>query len=199
MTKPVKFDPARSWALAVIVLAVAYASSMVYFARGKWVLPLDDAYISLTYARNLLAGYPFRFNLSDPMSTGATSILYTWLLVPLCALLKGEKTLVIGIFALNAVLLWIACRTTYSLARLCIQPRMAQACVFGILLSGPITWGYFCGLDTGLMVTLTLVFWYVWRKSIDEGAQYGWVPLVAISSLLGLCRPEGAFLAPFWA
>ena len=119
MRRPVRQYPGIYWAFAVLILAAAYVCSMDYCTRGKWIAPLDDVYISLMYARNALDGFPFRFNVTDGPSAGATSFLYTWLLVPVCAICKGERSVIIGLILLNAVLLWLTCRISFDLATFC--------------------------------------------------------------------------------
>ena len=61
-----------------VVLAVALGITALSLAsRGHpVVLPLDDAYIPLEYARTAAAGEPFRYFPREPVSTGATSPLW---------------------------------------------------------------------------------------------------------------------------
>ena len=76
----------RSLALLLLpaIVAVLMAEAMVLRARaandGIDGFPLDDAWIHLTYARNLVHGFGFTYFPGQPPSAGSTSPLFTLLL-----------------------------------------------------------------------------------------------------------------------
>src|SRR5579864_2092091 len=47
---------------------------------------LDDAYIHFQYARAIAEGHPLRFQAGEPITSGATSILWPAILAPFWAL-----------------------------------------------------------------------------------------------------------------
>ncbi len=159
--------PRRSivWAAVAFSLGLLCIASMLWYARGQWLAPLDDVYIGLTYSRNLLSGAAFRFNVGDPPSTGATSLLYMLLTAPIAAWAGDSAILIISLVALNAILLLWSCRMVFSLAAGLMPRALAGWCVFAFLLSGPVVWGTFCGLDTGLAIALVLAFWLACSKA----------------------------------
>ncbi len=184
------------WALLSASLAVACVASTLLYTRGVWLAPLDDAYIALTHARQLFLGFPFTFNGGDPPSAGAANLLYTCLLAPLAAVAgRHDAALLIGLVTLNAVLLWWSCRSIWHLAVQLLPVWMAHTVVLALMMSGPVIWGFFCGMDTGLMIALTLALWESWTSSIADRSQRWWVYPAGLSVALALTRPEGACLA----
>src|SRR5262245_44301264 len=49
---------------------------------GEICFPLDDTFIYLQYARAIAEGHPFVYTAGNAPTTGATSLLYPFLLVP---------------------------------------------------------------------------------------------------------------------
>src|SRR5262249_13773441 len=68
-------------ALAVALVA-ARAISEVCSKVGHSAAPLDDAYIHFQYARAIAEGHPLRFQAGEPISSGATSLLWPAILAP---------------------------------------------------------------------------------------------------------------------
>ena len=66
--------------VASSIVSVLYAWVLLHYTGGEWILPLDDTYIYLQYARNLAHGHFMQFNAGDPPTSGATSFLYPILL-----------------------------------------------------------------------------------------------------------------------
>ena len=84
------------WALALTLVSAVGAAFAVYLCahahsvNGRHGFPIDDAWIHLTYARNLVEQATFAYFPGDPTTSGSTSPLYT-MLVALCIALFGES------------------------------------------------------------------------------------------------------------
>jgi hypothetical protein len=185
------------WAALAIGTALAAAASVLWHTHGRFLAPLDDAYIFLVYAGRLAGGHPFSFNPGNPASTGATSLLYTLLLSPLAAVAgRNEFASFFGILAINTLLLWWSLRSAWLLAKHLTQDvLLVHSAVIASVLGGPMIWGFFCGLDTGLMIALTLALWECWTSRLAARNRHGRWTAVALSVALAMARPEGAFLA----
>ncbi len=170
-------------------------AAMLYYTRGRWLAPLDDAYIVLAYGRELLQGHPYRFNPGDPASSGSTSILYTILAAPFAAFGRNEVVPVIGLTVLNGALFWWTCRMAWSLAAAMMPGWLARLAVLAVIANGPVVFGVFCGLDTSLMMALTLLLWYSWDGLLRSRNAAAFKLPATAAVLLALTRPEGAVLA----
>ena len=63
-----------------MAIALGYFLIMLKAAEMRAVAPLDDAYIHFQYAKQMALGQPWQYNSGDPISTGATSLIYPFLL-----------------------------------------------------------------------------------------------------------------------
>src|ERR1700728_2401841 len=68
------------WRATTLPVELA-ARAGVAAAPPAWLLPLDDAYIFVRYAQQAARGLPWQWNRGE-LSTGASSALFPWLLVP---------------------------------------------------------------------------------------------------------------------
>ncbi len=112
-------------ALALLVLlsaaaVVVFRAAMASATSGRWVLPLDDAYIHQQYARQAARGLFMRYNDQDPPSSGATSLLYPLILALFYRLGAHGDALSTAAFLLGAaslpVSVWLAGRLAKRLA-----------------------------------------------------------------------------------
>ncbi len=97
----------------IILIFVIGAAASAYLIVGHGasggstqIMPLDDVYIHFQYARMIAAGQPFHYNPGDPATSGATSLLYPFILAVGYALgFQGDR---LAIWALAiGVLCWI--------------------------------------------------------------------------------------------
>lgn len=185
-----------AWGAASLLAAAACLASMLYYSGGTWLFPLDDVYITLSYARQIVSGAPFVYNPGDPVSTGATSLLYTVLTAPLVAIAgRNDAVLVTSVLVLNAAFLWWSCRSLWILAIQILPAWLASLATAALVISGPVLWGSFCGMDTGLFAALILATWDAWTSRLASRGPR-WFALPALfSAALALARPEGAVLA----
>ena len=180
-----------------VAVSVAYLSTAFATTTGRAVAPLDDAYITFQYARQIARGHPYQYNDGDPPTTGMTSPLFGFLMAGVYLLgFTGER---IVAFALGSGVLWLALIAwlTYRLASHLIDEDASRwwplAAAGLVILTGSVQWGCFNGMETGLFTVLTLA-------ALDAflAGQIG--PCALWLGLTGLTRPEGLILAGvLWA
>ncbi|HUV90998.1 MAG TPA: hypothetical protein VMY80_15185 [Anaerolineae bacterium] len=188
----------RWWATALLValgcsVGALYLVAAFAAAQGRAVAPLDDAYITFQYARQIARGHPYLYNDGDLPTTGMTSPLFGFVLAG--AYLLGGMGERLVTFAVGIGVAWLggSAWLTYRLASHLMNEEsvgrgwllIAAALV---MLSGPVQWGCFNGMETGLFIVLTL--------AALEAFLSGRAGLCALwLGLAGLTRPEGLILA----
>jgi len=179
----------------ILFIAIAIATLAMYVwtsldaGEGNLLMPLDDVYIHFQYARQMALGHPYQYNLIDPPTSGATSLIYPYLLA--IGYLIGFKGLWLGLWAmiLGTIALIIAMWAVYRLCNALDVPQwlsLFTAVTFG--LTGSIGWHYMSGMETGITITLTLLtLLFVIEKRLT--------PFLIVSTLLTITRPEGGLVA----
>jgi len=172
-----------------ILICLAFLFTMLFYCRMNLAAPLDDAYIYFQYARNTAYGHFFEYVKGDGYSTGATSFLYVFLLVPFIYILKGSY-IVIATYIIGTICLFIS---GYFLYRFIFELTLNKKfSLFGLLLfltNGNIIWGFFSGMEICLFFTLLIIsLYYILKNKILN-------QIIALS-LLSLVRPE-AYMVVF--
>src|SRR5690606_21994839 len=152
------------WLLFCLIAGVVfltYACASLAAGRGEFVLPLDDVYIHFQYARQMANGQPYIYNPGQPPTSGATSFLYPYVLA--VGYLLGFQGLNLGLWAMGigALALLGSLWLVYRLVKTYDAPdwlAVAAALIFG--LTGPVSWHYMSGMETGLMLVFTLATLY---------------------------------------
>ncbi|MGQ9521867.1 MAG: hypothetical protein ACUVTV_03970 [Anaerolineae bacterium] len=147
--------------LLTVVAGVVYLGTARSITDGRPAAPLDDAYITFQYARQIARGHPYQYNDGDPPTTGMTSPLYGFLLAGFYLVGFTSERLVALAVSTGMVWLWLIAWLTYRLTgRLSdgggggwVWPFTAAVLV---LLTGSVQWGCFNGMETGLFTVLTL-------------------------------------------
>lgn len=186
-------DP-LAWAVAALAVLLGGVFVVVDLAynQGNLVAPIDDAYIHLQYGRQLGSGHPFQYNTGDPISTGASSLLYAFVLGAGYAIgFKGS------LFLPFAVLVGIAgfatsAAFTYHLGRLFAGRAVGVWAGVLVAVSGPLLWGATSGMEVGLTALLLTGSVLAFTRERPKG-RFLYTPVVA--ALLALVRPEGMFFA----
>jgi len=193
--------------IIVSFLLVALASVLVYASVGQRatdgtrLMPLDDAYIHFQYAKQLAQGQPYAYNTGQAPTSGATSLLYPYLLAMGYGL--GFIDLSVGLWAmlLGGISLFWAMWACFRLGQwLGLPDAMAwwTALVFG--LCGSIAWHAMSGMETMLM--MLAILWVgvgVLTKDVRTVAFWG-VMLTVIRPEGGIVSAIGVFvlLVGFW-
>jgi hypothetical protein len=194
---------ARWWAVALLavlvgVIGAVYLLSALTAADGRAVAPLDDAYITFQYARQIARGYAYRFNDASPPTTGMTSPLFGFFLAGFYRLgFTGERLVGLAV-GLGVVWLALVAWLTYRLVTHLLDEEGASrgwaiAAAVLVTLAGAVQWACFNGMETGLFTVLTLA-------ALDTflSKRQAWCALWL--GLAGLTRPGGLILAGLvWA
>lgn len=186
-------------------------------APPGWLLPLDDAYIFVRYAQQAARGRPWEWNEGEP-STGASSVLWPWLLVPphwmsadLAAWSRWSRWL--GVASLWA--LGLAAVRALRAAR--VPEPWPLAGALCLVWSGPIGFGATAGMESAANAALLVLACSLWMESLgaSDSADAGdkseagggdgsgasrpswrsartWAPIV--TAALPLARPENGAL-----
>jgi arabinofuranosyltransferase len=182
----------------VLALAVAagVAGFLLYEARlvGVAGLPLDDSWIHLQFARNLLQGGGYAFVPGEPVS-GSTAPLWTLTVMLLHALPWSP---VVSVKAVGVLLLWGLGLLTAWTGRLSGLGRgAALGAGLVVVLTPRLLWGSLSGMEIGLYAALCTagVALHLRRSQLgeSEGLSVGATLCVGLATL---ARPECALLMP---
>jgi hypothetical protein len=193
---PFQTDPTERRSLLLIALAavlVATAGMMISLlgTGGRFVLPLDDAYIHLQYARMAARGQLLVYTQGAGASGGMTSPLLVLLLAPQFLLgFSGTKTVLVSwllgvaLFTLTAV--WLA----QLVRRLTSNAYVPIAGVL-FLGSGHFLWHFTSGMETGLYAALLVGLVLAAHAWWSAEARWAAPVLFCLAAILPLARPEG--------
>jgi hypothetical protein len=138
-------------------------------APPGWLLPLDDAYIFVRYAQQAARGRPWQWNTGEP-STGASSVLWPWLLVPphwisgdLAVWSRWSRWL--GVATLWA--LGLAAARALRAAR--VPEPWPLAGGLSLVWSGPIGFGAAAGMESAANAALLVLACALWMESLGGG------------------------------
>jgi hypothetical protein len=152
------------------------------------LLPLDDAYIHLQYARQLAAGQPSVYNPGLPPTSGATSLLYPVLLA--AGALAGAADLSLGVWALVfgaaglALGGWIIVRIGLAVGAP-VWPSVLVGLAYA--LSGAALWHAMSGMETSWAVLAVLLAAYGVAARSDRWTLVG-------AGMAAVVRPEWAIV-----
>lgn len=193
-----RFAPLVVIALATALLARKAVGGIIAKV-GHPAAALDDAYIHFQYARAFAEGHPFRYQAGEPISTGATSLLWPLLLAPFHALgFRGDAILwpawLLSFVALGA-LAYEAHRLAAPLAG---RPAAAGAAAM-VLAFGGFAWCAASGME---VLPFAWAIAFVSRRAAewaesppDERTVRALRPLLAVAIAAPLLRPEGSLTA----
>jgi hypothetical protein len=163
--------------VAVVALAVG-----VRVAYGPW--PIDDAYITFRYARNLAGGLGFVYNSGEPV-LGTTTPGYTLLLVP--AALAGLDLAWVA-WALATVCDGLTAWVLYRLGVLAGRPWTGVLAGLLLLLAPKLlTWSSVSGMETPLY--LLAVVATIWLACAGR-----WLGAAVVLGLALWVRPDALLL-----
>ncbi len=178
-------------ALLAGVVALAFVWSLLASSEGHFVPQVVDLYVIAQYAKAMAEGHPFQYNVGEPASSGATSLLHTALLgLAHAASLRGEGLIAFAI-GLGALCYFASVALAGRLARRLAGDdggeRAGLLAASLLALGGPVVWGFFYGSDIALFMLLTLLVALRYVSHWEEArAAWAWP-----AALLALARPEG--------
>ncbi len=160
---------------------------------------LDDAYIHFQYARALAEGHPLRFQAGQPVTSGATSLLWPAVLAPFWGLGFRDEAILWPAWALSflalAGLAWEASKLTQRLAG-----RTAALGAGAMVLAFPgFTWCAASGMEVvpfawAIARATRRASEWVETPAAERTPRHAW-ELVALAWAAALFRPEGALQA----
>jgi hypothetical protein len=161
-------------------------------AAGEIGFPLDDSWIHVRFAQNLVAGHGFSFNPGVPTST-TTSVLWTLLFA---AAYRVTHEYLLTPFVLNWALCVLLCAAVYSLA-LCFTPSrwVALVAAAAVAVTAPLPWWALSGMEPplyALLGTLAILLHLRLRRARGPRA---FLPTITMA-LAALARPELLLLFP---
>lgn len=180
-----KFVDLSAWWKYAILVAMVLTASIWYLWPSYIEFPMDDAYIHMVYAQNLVKHGQLFFNHVGEIGVGTTSILWVLLLA------AGHK---LGFsLSLLAKILGMTSLATVGIGLyklLCgfWHSSLAFAAALIIVLSGNMLWFSLSGMETTLFLALAILALLSYREE-----QWGWLGITL--GLLVLTRPEGLMLA----
>ncbi|MBI2203414.1 MAG: hypothetical protein HYU41_06135 [Candidatus Rokubacteria bacterium] len=178
----------------LLVALSAFVPLALFVARERAIagaagFPLDDAWIHLHFARNLIEGAGFSYNPGQPVA-GSTAPLWT-LMVAGAALVVGASimtakalgvaaTIAAGIVTRRAALAWGA------------TPAAATAGGVALVWTGAMAWGALSGMEVSVAALLVAAALLAHARGSATGA-------AVAAALAALARPEAIVLVPLLA
>jgi hypothetical protein len=184
-------------------LVAERAVSGVIAKVGHPAAPLDDAYIHFQYARAIAEGHPMRFQAGEPITSGATSLLWPAMLAPFWWLGARGDAIVWAAWLLSFIALGaLAFEATALTRRLAGNAAGVGAGMMTVAFGG-LVWCAASGME------VVPFAWAIARASrrasewaeVSPGART-WTrraELIALAWVAALLRPEGALTALFVA
>jgi hypothetical protein len=197
----------RAIALAPIALGVGFLAqrtlSEVLDKVGHPGATLDDAYIHFQYARALAEGHPMRFQAGEPITSGATSLLWPALLAPFWLVGFRGEAILWPAWALSYAALGALAWEAYELTKRLAGRSAAVGAGAMVLAFGGFAWNAASGME---------VLPFAWAIARASRKASEWAEshrasrtlrqageLVALAWVTALFRPEGAVTALFVA
>lgn len=178
--------------LAALLLAGATVGLYLVLAvrvAGQMGLPLDDAWIHQTYARNLVRLGQWVYT-PGTFSAGSTAPLWT-ILLGVAYLLPGNP--LVWTYALGTLFLLGTAWMGYRLSRLVFDDeKIAWATVFALILEWHLAWSSVSGMEILLYTFLALWLFVGYITNVPEEVYPVYWGL--LGGLLTLTRPEGLIL-----
>jgi hypothetical protein len=172
--------------LGVSLAGCALYLGLTYAQIGRLEYPLDDAWIHLTFARNLALRHEFAF-VPGQLSAGSTSPLWAFGLAPGFLWPFGPDA---WVYTLGVVLLFASAILSYRVAARLFPEAPAIAPVAAIVsaLEWHLNWAAFSGMETIAFIALVLLLLDVYLAHR---------PMWLVGLVGGMCvvtRPESAIM-----
>ena len=170
-----------------LVAGLCFALLDVHYNQGRYIPPLDDAYIHMQYGAQIGRGEFLQYNEGDPISTGASSLLYV-LVLGLFHVVGLNGPLLLS----SAVVFGVVCHALTAAGIVVLGRRLAGpvagAWAGGLTaFSGPLLWGAVSGMEVS-MTALLLVATLLVLTSEAPHARFRFTPVLA--ALAALARVE---------
>lgn len=169
----------------VIILVAVVGASLAYLYPSPVEFPMDDAYIHMVYAQNLVDKGSLMFN--DPEEKGVGTTSASWVLLLAAGYRLGISLHVVLKILGVASLIGLGVGLYLLLVRYWAAVPALIATLF-VILSGHMLWFALSGMETILFLTIGVFALLFYRNE-------RWIWLGIFLGLLTLTRPEGILLA----
>src|SRR5262245_53165213 len=186
-----RYAAAAGIAALAALLAWGFAVTVLRHTRPMG-LPLDDAYIYLTYAKQLGRGQPFTYFPGDGYSAGATSVLWPMVLAPLWTLGARGHALVWAAFLLCAALYVATCVGCYRVVRAIGGGLAGIVAGIFVISIAPFAWTSLSGMEVALASALVIALLLLLLRAARTGPPTK--KLGAVLAATALARPEAIVL-----
>jgi len=174
-----------------LVLAGSYLFGMLKVA-GAPGFPLDDSWIHLQFAKNLITGNGFSYNADIPVN-GSTSPLWTLLLAGAWGIIPSYFAAAVVLGVLFSVL---TCIYSYKIAQT-ITKENNYPLLAGMLVAvtPPLAWAALSGMEPPLYAFLALagIYFHITFRGKSDWRQYAATSTFALTAV---ARPECLILFP---
>jgi len=181
----------RKVSYLIITIAGIISLSAVYVYQYRWLykigLPLDDSYIHLQFARNLIKGHWFVYSIGDKSTPGDTSPLWVLLIAGVGVFYKNllAVSLILGgiFYVLTGLVAFLVAEKFFE------NKWLSLAYALVVIFTGRMLWGATSGMEITLFSFLTLFGVLVYLRDKQRGR----LSLLAgvIFGLASNARPEG--------
>lgn len=179
------------WAVAAVgLLAPGVMLLLARSASGPFAFPVDDAWIHLTYARNLAEHGAWTYFPGDPSTTGSTAPLFTMIEALLFRATRNEFAIGLGL-GLAGYALFLVAFVLWAKRRIG-HPGWAALAVALVALDGRFGMLAVSGMETSLFLAGVALAFLAWTSG---GALLAGLAL----GLTVWVRPEGLLLAGVFA
>jgi hypothetical protein len=189
--------PAIAIAAAVLALACGFAATVLAYNGGTFGLPLEDAYIYLTYAKQWGRLEPFSYFPGGGYSAGSTSALWPMVIAPFWTLGARGHALVWVSFGLCTVLYAAACIASYRLVRVIAGELVGWLAAAMILAIAPFAWASLSGMEVAFASALLVWMMILLARTPPSGPPSRW--MIACLAAASLSRPEAMMIVLFVA
>ncbi len=165
-----------------MLFGIALAAGSAAFAAWMWGFTIDDAFISIRYARHVASGVGYRFNADGPATDGVTPLVWPFVLAPFAR--AAAQAVLFRAKCINLVA-WL-CAAFFLGKRIgAADAKIAWriAAVVFVAIDLPVVAGAVSGMETGVATALVTFA----ALEADRDRLYVACVLAGISALF---RPE---------
>ncbi len=169
----------------LLLLVLIELAAILVMNRGKFIYTLDDPYIHLALAENILKGH-YGINPGE-LSSPSSSILWPFLLAPFTALPFGELApLLLNLLSalLCVVYLWKILQHAIPAENLEYQHRLLFFLTIFLILAVNLVGLVFLGMEHTLQVLLVVMIVYYLIHVAETGAVSPWLGVAVLSAPL---------------
>lgn len=177
--------------LLALITGILFVQTDLIYNFGSLAAPLDDVYIHLQYGRQIGEGHWFQYNSGDPISTGASSLLYAVILGGAYALGFHDSLLTFAV-VLGVLLFGVTAVLGAKVGRLLWGRRAGVWAGTLIATNGAFVWGAASGMEISLLAALLMGTLLAFIHELRTG-RFILTPILA--ALAALTRPEGLIFA----